>query len=859
MKAKLLATCLALCAGSALAADETSKQTWRYFAAGAADNPYPNRACITNGTAWALAVDVVSASARTLKIACAGTAANAYLTDPSSADTLDLRGTVFGAEESETWTITAIDVMALGGDSEKGTAAALITPGTLVGNFEQWFKGFTVNATGATVEECYANYTAITVDEPNLAGSIKARVHPRTTAGVRWTVRVPKVTGICDWSLSVPSSGDNSLKPSGTFLEDSFLSVAWFYGNAFSNRKFDGVLNLPAVTSIDAWACNGNDPGFCEIRLSEEARALTNLGSGCFGWLSATTNVVLGLAANNTVAAQVFNSLQNLRRVEFTGAPPNFTGTANDVFTGPATDTLTFIVPPSAAWAAYLEPFEASGDFKRWSGDEISAWRAEHPEGPVVIGTVNGNVFKSNNRHYLAVSDRVSSWRGVDIDAALGSVEAKFVVDDTAPFRVALSLTARPSEGARFAGWYGDVPDGKCADATILLREADPSSWAFARFTRPWTLTADASDATKAILDNGIFRIQVTVDAATRNLTLGRSTACSLYAPDNTGDGVLDLGGAITDASGNVYRIVSLGTADSVLSSSSADAVPGARVFVTPGTLTKCDERQLFHATNRRATYESVVFDEPTATGGLNGWTFSDQKSLKHVVFRCPAWTLPYNLNGLFFSTRVAETDVGWWKLDGVRQFGSGSNNNMHGTDWSVNGKKAWLTGSLKLPSVAVLGGCVCQNNLLDEAWLGHGSAKTRVTEIKTGAFQASGITNLVLNAARDLTVAANAFADTPNLKTVTFLGHVVSADAFAAILSCATAEAPAVVYASDAYGWGQASFLGAPTEAERAAAPAGETVLGVWRGADGTDGVRAWVCDRDSLFPRKGTFFIVR
>lgn len=101
-------------------AEET--QTWRYFAADAADNPHPGQACITNGAAWALAVNVVDADARTLRIACAGAAANAYLTDPAGAPTLDLRGTVFGADETEAYTITKIAPRALGGDATKGTA-----------------------------------------------------------------------------------------------------------------------------------------------------------------------------------------------------------------------------------------------------------------------------------------------------------------------------------------------------------------------------------------------------------------------------------------------------------------------------------------------------------------------------------------------------------------------------------------------------------------------------------------------------------------------------------------------------------------------------------------------------------------
>lgn len=155
---------LLLLASTAWAEDA---QTWRYFAADAADNPYPNQACITNGTAWALAVDVVDADARTLRITCAGTAANAYLTDPASAPTLDLRGTVFGADETETYTITKIAPQALGGDATKGTASAVVTPGTLTGDFEAWFAGFQVDADGTSIDECFADYATITVDEPH--------------------------------------------------------------------------------------------------------------------------------------------------------------------------------------------------------------------------------------------------------------------------------------------------------------------------------------------------------------------------------------------------------------------------------------------------------------------------------------------------------------------------------------------------------------------------------------------------------------------------------------------------------------------------------------------------------------------
>lgn len=834
-------------------AEET--QTWRYFAADAADNPHPDQACITNGAAWALAVDVVDADARTLRIACAGAAANAYLTDPAGAPTLDLRGTVFGANETEAYTITKIAPRALGGDANKGTATAVVTPGTLTGDFEAWFAGFQVDADGKAIGECLANYATITVDEPNLTGKLKEKLVPLTQGTIRWSIRVPKATGIDSWALAAAAYNGSIATQTGTFTADSFLSVSYIGGNGMSNRSYDGLLNLPAVTTIGSWGFGGNKPGFHDIRLSSETRALARLDEGCGGWMDNTTNIVLGLAANNTFAAQVFRSLPKLRRVEFTGYPPNFTETAANVFTGPGIDAITFIVPPSAAWAAYLAPFAASGDFSRWPVDQIRAWRAEHPEGPVVIGTVNGNVFKSDTRHYLAVSDRISSWIHLDFDAAHGdAVETVFEIVDDAPFNVALRLTARAdaATGGAFAGWYGDVPDGKSPDATLVLRDADFTRWAFARFTHPWTLTRDGDR--NARLANGTFRLQATVDGAARTVTLGRDAACSLYAPDNTGDGVLDLGGTVTGTDGLAYRIVSLGGKGSLLSSAQNGTIPGARVLLTPGTLTSVGNAQLFHATNRRATYEAILFDEPTATGGPANWFFSDQRLLKYVVFRCPAFTLSTALDGMFYNSLVGRTDVGWWTLDGVKTFGTGQNNNL-----KMDGRAtSRLRGALKLPSVTVISPHVLQDNNLGEAWLAHGDAKVQVLNIQSNAFNNAGITNLVLNAAPDLAVGEGAFLNLPNLKTVTYLGPVVNEDAFAAVLASATTAAPVTVYASTFLGWDKANYLATPTADERANAPDGARILGVWRGPGGTAPL-AWVCHRPSPFDPKRTVFLLR
>ena len=77
------------------------------------------------------------------------------------------------------------------------------------------------------------------------------------------------------------------------------------------------------------------------------------------------------------------------------------------------------------------------------------------------------------------------------------------------------------------------------------------------------------------------------------------------------------------------------------------------------------------------------------------------------------------------------------------------------------------------------------------------------MSTIQSNAFDNAGITNLVLNAARTLVVGDNAFANLPRLKTVTFLGHVVSEAVFAAIFAGTDASQTLVAFASDAYGWG--------------------------------------------------------
>ena len=421
------------------------------------------------------------------------------------------------------------------------------------------------------------------------------------------------------------------------------------------------------------------------------------------------------------------------------------------------------------------------------------------------------------------------------------------------------TFTAVPNaaRGGVFAGWYGDVPGGKCMDASVTVDlRTKPNGmrpYIFARFTHPWALIDDGGS--NVILDNGQFRIKGTVSG--RNVSFARGGACSLYADDNTGSGVLDLGGGVTNAAGEAYTIVNLNGGTGALAASKANTVPAARVFVTPGTMTGWSVAQNFHATNRRASYVTVVIDEPNVSANIFcSWMFSDQTTLKYAIFRGEGLKFGSG-SGMFYSSQVKNTDVGWWHLSGATS--------LPGDGQLCGAANQRFYGSLHLPSLTSVGKtCLKGNDKLNEIVFGDGDKDSRVTSIGTEAFNgASGLTNIVLNAAANLTVGANAFAGASGIKTVTLLGPAVSEEAFGGILAGVTASdtaKPVIVYVSEFQPtWLQADYISPVDSSEEAYLPAGERVLGVYRAGASAPSGKAWICHRPSPFDPKGTRFIIR
>ena len=862
MKKMIVWLAMAGVAALPLAADVP--QSWTYYAVDDAENPFPGEGigCLSNAT-WMLCANIRSASANTLIVSPRNNHENAFLNGVDNAETLDLRGAITSPDGATVYTISHIAQCALGADSTKSTPRGFIAPTTVNGGLYGWFHGFT-NDANQVIAEPNANYTHITIDIPGWFESINYYQLPRTATGeIEWTLNLPQLRNIYGGAFTryrVGNVGPGNTKISGVFETNAFTSLRVIGNNALSNQKFSGHVYFPSLERVEDWGINGNSPGFTELILSPTKKSIYTLGNGCFGWLYNVTNVVLGLSPTNRLAGQVFSGNSKMTRVEFTGSPPNFTSSAANVFTGPGALGITFIAPDTSAWQSFLKPFETSGDFVRWSNEAIRTAHNANPNKPTVVGTVSANVFKSNQQHYLAVApEPLTDW--VDYDPFFGdTVTCDFTPDAEGriPVGVTATFTAVPNaaRGGVFAGWYGDVPGGKCMDASITLDlRAKPNGmrpYVFARFTHPWALIDDGGS--NVILDNGQFRIKGTVSG--HNVTFARGSACSLYADDNTGSGVLDLGGGVTNAAGEAYTIVNINGNTGALSASKNNTVPAARVFVTPGTMTGWNVAQHFHATNRRASYVTVIIDEPRVSGGVFcAWMFSDHSTLKYAIFRGDGLKFG-SVDGVFYSAQVKYTDVGWWYLPGMTSIPNGQ---------ICGAANQRFYGSLHLPFLTKVGNTNFKgNDKLNEVVFGDGDKSARVTAIGTDAFKdAAGLTNIVLNAADGLTVGENAFAGASGIKTVTFLGPAVSEAAFGGILAGVTAsdtEKPVIVYVSEFQPtWLQTDYISPVNSSEEAYLPAGERVLGVYRAGAAAPSGKAWICHRPSPFDPKGTRFILR
>lgn len=634
------------------------------------------------------------------------------------------------------------------------------------------------------------------------------------------------------------------------------LSTLKTVGYAFWNTGLSGCLSLPVVETLADWAF-GDCHSLHEARLGETSKSVRaiganvlvarNMGSG--REVGGLRRLVLGGVAGFSIGANAFGG-QPLEEVVFTGGVPAFADGFR--FTDAAARTVFFAVPRGdAAWEAAL-----AGKVTELSDAERRAVQKAHPDRPMPFGVVAADVFRTAHEQY--VCDAASAARckvTVEHDAFFG--DAVEVSSDLAPGTdgtyaagTTLTLTPKPSATGTFRKWYGDVPNGMCAETPLTLVVSN-DTWVLARFTHPWTLSEDLKTAS-----NGNFTINVTVKDGNRALGLGNGTAHGLFADSDEGVGTLDLGGdVLLPGDGTPWTFVVWEACDGLLVRE-RNGKGAVTTLFTPGTLTDLPWARLFAVDESgQASYRTVVFDEPKMGGLWCDW--NGHASLTRLILQTPSLTAAFDRNYAFWGMPLSETKLDWWNLPRLASLASQA--------WANDyGRHVEASGTLRLPFLRVV-----QKEAL--AWmpnveaieLGGLKKKVFVTEIGANAFARDPkLRSLKIRNAADMTVGDAPFEGGATPREIVLTGPAIrdGGAAFAALTSgVAAAETKPVVICVSALMWSGTPYIDTSvSEAERAQLP-GEEILGVYRGGAEAPLGKALVVKRPSPFDPRGIAVVIR
>lgn len=634
------------------------------------------------------------------------------------------------------------------------------------------------------------------------------------------------------------------------------LSTLKTVGYAFWNTGLSGCLSLPVVETLADWAF-GDCHSLHEARLGETSKSVKSIGAnvliardmGAGRAVGRLKRLVIGGADGFTVGANAFGG-QPLEEVVFTGGVPAFADGFR--FADAAARTVFFAVPRGdAAWETAL-----AGKVTPLSDAERRAIQKANPDRPMPFGVVAADAFRTVHEQYVCdVAEAARCRVTVEHDAFFG--DAVEVSSDLAPGSdgsyaagTTLTLTPKPSATGTFHKWYGDVPNGMCAETPLTLVVSN-DTWVLARFTHPWTLSEDLKTAS-----NGNFTINVTVKDGNRALGLGNGTAHGLFADSDEGVGTLDLGGdVLLPGDGTPWTFVVWEACGSLLVRE-RNGKGAVTTLFTPGTLTDLSWAQLFAVDESgQASYRTVVFDEPKMGGLWCNW--NGHASLTRLILQTPSLTAAFDQNYAFWGMPLSETKLDWWNLPRLASLASQAWANDYGRHMEAS-------GTLRLPSL-----CVVQKEAL--AWmpnveaveLGGRKRRTYVTEIGARAFAHDPrLRSLRVHNAAGLTVGEAPFEGGSTPREIVFTGPAVAdnGEAFAALTSgVEAAETKPVVICVSALMWSGTPYIDtAVSEAERAQLP-GEEILGVYRGGAEAPLGKALVVKRPSPFDPRGIAVVIR
>ena len=646
------------------------------------------------------------------------------------------------------------------------------------------------------------------------------------------------------------------------FEEQNFEKLTIVRDRAFQNWNASGVLSLPKATVLSN-DCFRSCRYMTEARLGTTATATMQFFSAAFSGNTALKKVTLGSAGGvHFHAANVFANCP-LEEVTLGGPVPTADDGLSVVWPDTAERTMVFAVPRGdAAWEAVLaDPNKLK---RRLTEAEQEAFFVAHPGRHIPFGVVDKSVFRTRHDQLVAYNDQPGGY-ALTIERDTFFDDAVAVASDRAPTAdgrympgTTVTLTATPNATGAFRRWYGDVPGGVADQATLTLTLTN-DVWLYCRFVHPWTLASDRKTAS-----NGNFTVNCRVaDASARTLALGNGTWGGLYAADDVGQGVCDLGGPVwLDGDATPWTFVSWGDKMGALCGLK-HGKGAADTLLSPGTLRTMTREQFLHhnSTPDARSYRMFIFDEPTMTGRWGGWATCGQFDLTRLILRLPSLTA-FAGDGCLWQMPLSETKFDWWDLRGLTT--------LTGNAWAAQEWKYWApaSGNLALPALRTVVRAdrtpsLARMPAVEAIALGGRTKADTVTNLCQGAFtRDTKLRSLTLYNGADLVVGAKPLEETPALREVWLQGPAPSGEAVSNLFSSVKAEAtkPLKLYVSRLMkGWTTAAYLDAPTAAEKAEAP-GEKVFAVYRGAGAAAGTgKALVIHRAGPYDPANTILYLR
>ena len=705
------------------------------------------------------------------------------------------------------------------------------------------------------------NYEEVVIDVPNLTWMVSwSGPYPNQKYIIYNMPRLGEAPPVMLYANNGKYYGDLC-----RFEEQNFETLTIVRDRAFQNWNASGVLSLPKATVLSN-ECFRSCRYMTEARLGTTATATMHFYKAAFFGNAALKKVTLGSAGGvHFHAADVFANCP-LEEVTLGGPVPTADDGLSVVWPDTAERTMVFAVPRGdAAWEAVLaDPNKLK---TRLTEAEQEAFFVAHPGRHIPFGVVDKSVFRTRHDQLVAYNDRPGGC-ALTIERDTFFDDAVAVASDRAPTAdgrympgTTVTLTATPNASGAFRRWYGDVPDGAADQATLTLTLTN-DVWLYCRFVHPWTLAPDRKTAS-----NGNFTVNCRVnDASARTLALGDWAWGGLYAADDVGQGVCDLGGPVVlEGDATPWTFVKFLDAQGALCGLK-HGKGAADTLLSPGTLRTMTNAQFLHhsSTPDARSYRMFIFDEPTMTGRWGGWATCGQFDLTRLILRLPSLTA-FAGDACLWNLPLSETKFDWWDLRGLTTLTATA---WYGVDWNV---RAPASGRLSLPALRTVvyldkdgrGAALGKMPAVEAIALGGRTKADTVTNLCQGAFtRDTKLRSLTLYNGADLVVGAKPLEETPSLREVWLQGPAPSGEAVSNLFSSVKAEAtkPLKLYVSRLMkGWTTAAYLDAPTAAEKAEAP-GEKVFAVYRGAGAAAGTgKALVIHRAGPYDPANTILYLR